>query len=180
MATYCDIAPGHPFHGPYHDSEYGFPVVSESLLFERLTLEVFQAGLSWLIVLKKRQYLNIAFKRFDVDEVANFNQFDIDRLRQDVTIIRNKLKIEATVFNAKQIVSFRLSHWRFANLLEQQRPRTKEDWCKVFKQNFKFTGRKIVGEFLMSIGYLKGAHHENCPVYNSIKALGPVWFKNKI
>jgi DNA-3-methyladenine glycosylase I len=115
MATYCDIAPGHPFHGPYHDREYGFPVISESLLFERLTLEIFQAGLSWLIVLKKRQYLNMAFKKFEVDEVANFNQFDIDRLRQDVSIIRNKLKIEATIFNAKQIVSFRFSHGGFAN-----------------------------------------------------------------
>jgi DNA-3-methyladenine glycosylase I len=180
MPTYCDIAPGHPYHGPYHDKEYGFPIESESLLFERLTLEIFQAGLSWLIVLKKRPGLNVAFKKFDVEEVANFKQLDIDRLRQDVSIIRNKLKIEATIFNAKKIVSFRYSHGGFASWLEQKNPRSKDGWCKIFKQNFKFTGGEIVGEFLMSIGYLNSAHQKNCPVYESIKILRPNWLKDKI
>ena len=180
MSTYCEIASGHPYHGPYHETEYGFPVESESVLFERLTLEIFQAGLSWLIVLKKRQGLNIAFNNFDVDQVASFTQFDIDRLRNDSSIIRNRLKIEATIYNAKSIASIRRSHGGFGNWLFQKKTLNREDWSKVFKQNFKFMGEKIVGEFLMSIGYLKGAHHENCPVYNSIKALGPVWFKNKI
>ena len=180
MLNYCDIAPGHPYHGPYHDKEYGFPVESESLLFERLTLEIFQAGLSWLLVLKKRKGLNLAFNRFNVDEVANFNQHDIDRLRQDESIIRNKLKIEATIFNANQIISLRRSHGGFASWLEQQNTSSKEDWCKIFKQNFKFTGKEIVGEFLMSIGYLYGAHRKHCPVYESIKTLGPKWLKHKI
>ena len=180
MLTYCDIAPGHPYHGPYHDKEYGFPVESESLLFERLTLEIFQAGLSWLTVLKKRQCLNVAFKKFAVDEVANFNQLDIDRLRQDVSIIRNKLKIEATIFNAKKIVSFRNSHGGFASWLQQKNPLSKDGWCKLFKQNFKFTGGVIVGEFLMSIGYLSGAHQKNCPVYKSIKVLRPSWLNDKV
>ena len=67
MTTYCETAPGHPFHGPYHDKEYGFPATDESILFERLSLEIFQAGLSWLIVLKKREGFKIAFKNFDVE-----------------------------------------------------------------------------------------------------------------
>ena len=120
MPTYCHVASGHPYHGPYHDKECGFPIVSESVLFERLTLEIFQAGLSWLLVLKKRESLNVAFNNFDVGAVANFNRHDVDRLRQDVTIIRNKLKIEVTFFNAKQIVYFRCSHGWFSNWLEQQ------------------------------------------------------------
>ena len=106
MSTYCDIALGHSYHGPYHDREYGFPVESESDLFERLTLEIFQAGLSWLIVLKKRDSLNVAFRNFDADKVANFNQNDISRLKEDASIIRNKLKIEATIYNARTIISF--------------------------------------------------------------------------
>ena len=64
MTTYCDTARGHPIHGPYHDKEYGFPVTDESILFERLLLEIFQAGLSWLIVLKKREGFKIAFKDY--------------------------------------------------------------------------------------------------------------------
>ena len=107
-----EVALGHPYYGPYHDTEYGFPVESESVLFERLTLEIFQAGLSWLIVLKKRDSLNNAFRNFDVDQVANFNQNDISRLREDTSIIRNKLKIEATIYNARTIISFqKFSRW---------------------------------------------------------------------
>ena len=177
MSNYCDIAPGHPYHGPYHDTEYGFPVESESDLFERLTLEIFQAGLSWLIVLKKRDSLSAAFKGFDLDQVANFNKNDISRLREDPSIIRNKLKIEATIYNAKTIISFRRSHGGFKNWLKDNHPRRKEDWCKIFKQNFKFTGSEIVGEFLMSIGYLGGAHRETCPIYRVIERQGPIWLK---
>jgi len=178
--TYCDIAKGHQFHGPYHDSEYGFPVEDESLLFERLTLEIFQAGLSWLIVLKKRQALNIAFKNFDVDSVARFNQGDIDKLKNDKTIIRNKLKIESTIYNANSILSIRQSHETFAKWLFELSPLSKEEWCRVFKKKFKFIGGEIVGEFLMSIGYLKGAHHEKCPIYKKVKVLNPEWGRVEI
>jgi DNA-3-methyladenine glycosylase I len=179
MPTYCDVALGHPYHGPYHDTEYGFPVDSESVLFERLTLEIFQAGLSWLIVLKKRDSLNIAFRNFDVGQVANFNQNDISRLREDTSIIRNKLKIEATIYNARTIISFRNSHGGFKNWLKDNHPRSKEDWCKIFKKNFKFTGGEIVSEFLMSIGYLSGAHQQTCPIYPIIEMLEPIWLKDK-
>ena len=72
MSWYCDVAPGHPVHGPYHDNEYGFPLEDEAALLERLSLEIFQAGLSWLIVLKKRPSTVAAFDGFDVDSVAGY------------------------------------------------------------------------------------------------------------
>ena len=92
MSNYCKIAPGHEFHGPYHDTEYGFPSRDERVLHERLALEIFQAGLSWLIVLKKRAAMNAAFDGFDVDKVAAYGARDVRRLLADGGIIRNRLK----------------------------------------------------------------------------------------
>ncbi|MFP6711620.1 MAG: DNA-3-methyladenine glycosylase I [Rhodospirillales bacterium] len=177
MTTYCDVAPGHPFHGPYHDTEYGFPIENESELFERLTLEIFQAGLSWLIVLKKRPGFKIAFENFDVDQVADFDDHDFERLREDASIIRNRLKIEATINNAKAIQKIRESHGSFAEWLAAHHPLTKDEWCKLFKKTFKFTGGEIVGEFLMSIGYLQGAHQENCPIFKDVAEENPAWMQ---
>jgi len=178
MTTYCDVAPGHPYHGPYHDTEYGFPIENESELFERLTLEIFQAGLSWLIVLKKRPGFKIAFENFDIDQVADFDVHDFERLREDASIIRNRLKIEATIHNAKVIQTMRDSHGGFANWIDQHHPLSKDEWCKLFKKTFKFTGGEIVGEFLMSIGYLEGAHNEKCPIAKKISKKKPAWMRS--
>ena len=175
MSTYCDAAPGHPVHGPYHDTEYGFPVTDESVLFERLILEIFQAGLSWLIILKKREGFKIAFENFNLDRVAAFQEQDIERLVQDASIIRNRKKIEAVIHNAQQIVEMRDSHGSFAGWIDEHHPLTKEEWVKLFKKTFKFTGGEIVNEFLMSIGYLPGAHGADCPVYKKIDGLNPAW-----
>lgn len=175
MTSYCDSAPGHHFHGPYHDTEYGYPVTDEAVLFERLTLEIFQAGLSWLIILKKREGFKIAFENFNIDRVAGFDADDIGRLIKDASIIRNRRKIEATVENARKIADIRKSHGSFANWIEANAPRNKDEWVKLFRQNFKFVGGEIVGEFLMSIGYLPGAHRENCPIYEKIAAHNPAW-----
>ncbi|HEV8680253.1 MAG TPA: DNA-3-methyladenine glycosylase I, partial [Stellaceae bacterium] len=79
-AAYCDFAPGHPLHGPYHDREYGFPAAEEAVLFERLTLEINQAGLSWLTVLRTRPVFRAAFADFAVDRVAAFGDADVARL----------------------------------------------------------------------------------------------------
>src|SRR6516165_4736522 len=98
-AAYCRLAPGHPVHGVYHDTEYGFPTSNESVLFERLILEINQAGLSWLTILRKRAAFRGAFAEFDVDRVAAFESADVDRLLSDSGIIRNRLKIEATIEN---------------------------------------------------------------------------------
>ncbi len=175
MSSYCDKAPGHQFHGPYHDTEYGYPVTDEAVLFERLTLEIFQAGLSWLIILKKREGFKIAFENFNIDRVAGFDSDDIERLIKDASIIRNRRKIEATVENARKIADIRESHGSFANWIEANAPKNKAVWVKLFRQNFKFVGSEIVGEFLMSIGYLPGAHRENCPIYEKIATHNPAW-----
>ncbi len=173
MSAYCDIAPGHPVHGDYHDKEYGFPVADERILFERLALEIMQAGLSWEIVLKKRKALNRAFDRFTVTKVATYGARDIKRLLADEGIIRNRLKIEAIIANAQKILELRKSHKGFAKWLAAHHPLTKPEWVKLFKQTFKFTGGEIVGEFLMSIGYLPGAHKKSCPVYKTILGQKP-------
>ncbi len=176
-AEYCRIAPSHPFHGPYHGTEYGFPAREDSVLFERLALEINQAGLSWLTVLKKRAAFNAAFKGFDVDTVAAFGARDVQRLMADAGIVRNRLKIEAVIENAKRLQAIRASHGSFADWLDTHHPLSKERWVKLFRETFRFTGGEIVGEFLMSLGYWKGAHVPSCPVYAQIAKLAPPWQK---
>ncbi len=175
MSWYCDIAPGHPVHGPYHDHEYGFPLEDESALFERLSLEIFQAGLSWLIVLKKRPATAAAFDGFDVDTVAGYGDGDVARLLGDAGIIRNRLKVEAIIENARRVRGLRESHGGFAAWIAAHHPLNKDAWVKLFRNTFRFTGGEVVGEFLMSIGYLPGSHRDDCPVFRRIARLDPPW-----
>ncbi len=175
MSWYCDVALGHPLHGPHHDREYGFPVTGEAVLFERLCLEIFQAGLSWEIVLKKRETTFAAFNGFDVDTVAAYKSKDIKRLLADAGIIRNRLKVAAIIENAQRLQGLRQSHDGFAGWIAAHHPRGKSEWVKVFKKTFKFTGGEIVNEFLMSIGYLPHAHRDDCPVFKKIAKLNPPW-----
>ncbi len=114
MSGYCRIAPGHPLHGPYHDTEYGFPSADETVLFERLCLEIMQAGLSWELVLKWRTGMRTAFAGFDVDRVAAFDEVDVARLLADPAIIRNRLKVAAIIENARRVQALRASHGGFA------------------------------------------------------------------
>ncbi len=174
---YCDFAPGHPLHGPYHDREYGFPVTDEATLFERLALEINQAGLSWELMLKKRDNFHAAFEGFEVDRVAAYGAAERARLLADAGIIRNRLKVDAVIENARRIQGLRESHRGFAAWLEAHHPQPKDDWVKLFKQTFKFTGGEITGEFLMSTGFLPGTHREDCPVYARIAALDPPWMR---
>jgi DNA-3-methyladenine glycosylase I len=174
-AAYCRAAPGHPLHGPYHDTEYGFPADDEAVLFERLVLEINQAGLSWLTVLRKRAAFRAAFADFAVDRVAAFGPADAERLLADPGIIRNRLKIGAVIDNARRIQDLRTLHGSFRAWLEAHHPRSREEWTKLFRQTFRFTGGEIVGEFLMSLGFLPGAHVPECPVYGRILALAPPW-----
>ncbi|HUZ75100.1 MAG TPA: DNA-3-methyladenine glycosylase I [Stellaceae bacterium] len=174
-AEYCALAPGHPFHGPYHDGEYGFPARDDRVLFERLVLEINQAGLSWLTVLKKRQAFAAAFADWDIERVARFGARDEARLLADPGIIRNRLKIAATIGNAGRILALRDRHGSFAAWLDAHHPRSKPEWVRLFRDTFRFTGGEIVGEFLMSLGYLPGAHENSCPVQARILSLGPPW-----
>lgn len=173
MSGYCDIAPGHEFHGPYHDREYGFPTKDEIALFERLSLEIMQAGLSWLIVLRKREAMNAAFAGFDPKKVARFGEKDIKRLLADEGIIRNRLKVLAIIENARRLPALAELHGSFAGWLAAHHPLTKDAWVKLFRKTFKFTGPEVVNEFLMSVGYLPGAHRADCPVQKRIAKLRP-------
>ena len=173
--AYCRSAPGHPWHGDYHDREYGFPTADERALFERLVLEINQAGLSWLTVLKKRAAFQVAYAGFDAARVARFDDADRARLMADAGIIRNRLKVEAAIANAGRVLELRDAHGSFAAWLDAHHPRPKDAWVKLFKQTFVFMGGEIVGEFLMSVGYLPGAHVTDCPRFQEIKRLGPPW-----
>lgn len=178
--SYCTSAPGHEYHGPYHDHEYGFPVRDDDRLFERLVLEINQAGLSWLTILKKKDAFRQAFYDFSIDRVARFDTRKRARLLENAGIIRNRLKIDAAVENAKRIRELRRSHGSFAAWLDAHHPRTKDEWVKLFKKTFVFTGGEITGEFLLSTGYLQGAHQADCPVYARVVASRPAWLTNPI
>ncbi len=142
------MAPSHPVHGPYHDAEYGFPATDERVLFERLLLEINQAGLSWLTILNKRAAFRAAFADFEVDRVAAFGPVDIDRLLADPGIVRNRLKVAAAIENAQRIRALRESYGSFADWLDAHHPRSVEAWTQLFRKTFRFTGGQIVGEFL--------------------------------
>jgi DNA-3-methyladenine glycosylase I len=175
--SYCRAAQGHPFHGPYHDREYGFPVRDEAALLERLALEINQAGLSWLTMLVKRENFRRAFAGFDPDAVAAFGARETRRLMADAGIVRNRLKIAAVIENARRLRAIRKTHGSFARWLDAHHPRSAEEWQKLFKQTFVFTGGEIVKSFLLSTGYLRGAHVPSCPVYARVAKKKPAWMR---
>src|ERR1700739_1460082 len=148
MSAYCRFAPGDPIHGLYHDTEYGFPTDEESVLFERLMLEINQAGLSWLTILNKRAAFRAAFADFDVDRVAAFGPQDVARLLADPGIVRNRLKIEAAIDNAQRIQGVRESDGSFALWLDAHHPRPLDEWTKLFRNTFRFTGGHTVRAIL--------------------------------
>jgi DNA-3-methyladenine glycosylase I len=175
MPSYCEFAAEDPLHKPYHDREYGFHVSEDSALFERLVLEINQAGLSWATILRKREAFRRAYGEFDVDAVAAYGEPDRARLLSDAGVVRNRLKVNAAIENARRVLSLREEHGSFDAWLSLHHPRVKEDWVKLFKKTFLFTGGEIVGEFLTSTGYLPGAHRPDCPVYEKILASNPPW-----
>jgi DNA-3-methyladenine glycosylase I len=173
--SYCLAAPSHPIHAPYHDTEYGFPSRDDRVLFERLVLEINQAGLSWLTILKKRPAFRAAFSDWDIDTIAAYGEVDRARLLADAGIIRNRLKVDAAIKNAGVVRALRDKHGSFAAWLDVHHPLPKEEWVKLFRRTFAFMGGEIVGEFLMSLGYLSGAHEPSCPVYAQVLAARPPW-----
>lgn len=176
---YCDVAPGHPWHGPYHDREYGFPVRRDDALLERLALEINQAGLSWLTVLKKREAFRRAFEGFDPDVVARYGARERRRLLSDAGIVRNRLKVDAVIANARRVLELRESHGSFRLWLDAHHPRPLPAWCDLFRETFRFTGGEIVREFLLSTGYLRGAHRPSCHVYPVVLTRRPAWLRRE-
>jgi DNA-3-methyladenine glycosylase I len=164
-------------HIHYHDKEYGFPISDDNELFARLVLEINQAGLSWTTILKKKDNFFKAFDNFEIAKVARYKEKQVDRLLGDAGIIRNRLKIAATIENANRILAIQKEFGSFKNWLDQQHPKTKAEWVKLFKTHFRFTGGEIVNEFLVSAGYLPGAHIETCPVYKKILKHKPAWLR---
>ena len=155
-------------HKDYHDNLYGFPIHDDNELFGRLLLEINQAGLSWETILKKEAGFRKAYHQFAVKKIANYGDKDRARLMEDPNIIRNRLKINAAIENAKVIMQLQQSFGSFENWLRANHPKTKDEWIKLFKKNFRFTGGEIVNEFLMSIGYLPGAHEPGCKIYHVV------------
>ena len=97
----------------------------------------------------------------------------------DAGIVRNRLKIEAVIENARRIVEISRAHGSFRTWLDAHHPRSKEEWVRLFRETFRFTGGEIVGEFLMSTGYLPGAHREGCAVLPRIRRAKPAWLRRK-
>ena len=140
--AYCDFCATLPANTQnpnkaYHDTEYGVPVQDDNRLFAQ----------------------------FNIAAVAAFGEADIARLLANAGIIRNRRKIQAAIHNAQQIQRLQQQYGSFNNWLDAHHPRSKEAWVKLFKQHFKFVGSEIVGEFLLSTGYLAGAHEKSCPQY---------------
>jgi DNA-3-methyladenine glycosylase I len=162
-------------HLAYHNKEYGFPIRDDNGLFARLVLEINQAGLSWTTILNKKENFFKAFDNFDINTVAGYGSKQVNRLLSDAGIIRNRLKVEAAIENARVIQKMHKEGGSFKKWLDQHHPLPKEEWVKLFRKNFRFTGGEIVGEFLMSTGYLPGAHAESCPIFKRILKKHPAW-----
>lgn len=161
----------------YHDNQYGVPIDDDNELFCRLVMEINQAGLSWRTILTKEKGFREAYNNFDIQKVANYDEEDFSRLMGDARIIRNRLKINAAIYNAQQLLAIQKESGSFKGWIDQEGARLKvlgcweenmkKEWVKLFKKHFKFVGGEIVGEFLMSIGVLTGSHGKECSKYKS-------------
>lgn len=180
MTTYCEYCITHPedaFNKNYHDEQYGFPLNDDDELFERLILEINQAGLSWITILKKADNFRKAYSKFNIAKIAKYSEEDRARLLADAGIIRNRLKVNAAIVNARKALELKREYGSFKGWLDENHPLTKDEWTKLFRKTFVFTGGEIVNEFLMSTGYLPGAHQKDCPIYKKVAAQKPAWMK---
>ena len=181
MNPYCEYCITHPedtFNHNYHNTLYGFPIQVDNELFERLVLEINQAGLSWITILKKAENFQRAYAGFDIEKIAAYGEEDRARLVADAGIIRNRLKINAAIENAKRILVLRGEYGSFKSWLDAHNQLNRDEWTKLFKKTFVFTGGEIVNEFLMSSGYLPGAHDKDCPIFSKVAALKPAWMSS--
>lgn len=181
--SYCEYVASLPTHQPsvhrdYHDGQYGFPLDDDNELFGRLILEINQAGLSWNTILMKQDNFRQAYDSFSIEKIAAYQDEDRLRLLNDAGIIRNRLKVNAAIENARTILVLQEEFGSFQAWLNHHHPLSREAWTRLFKKTFKFTGGEIVNEFLMSTGYLPGAHDHDCPVYRQVLNSKPAWLGN--
>ncbi len=163
----------------YHDTEYGFALCADDELFERLVLEINQAGLSWKTILKKRSYFRNAYASFSIVKVAVFDEKKKTQLLKDEGIIRNSLTIRAAIYNARVILKLQETHDSFSEWLYAQNCVTLTQWVTLFRKTFTFTGAEITKEFLRSTGYVEGAHEKNCSIYHKVLQTNPYWTLKK-
>jgi len=182
----CGWCLGDDLYESYHDEEWGVPVYDDAKLFEFLILETFQAGLSWITVLRKRENFRKAFDNFDYTEVANYDQTKIDSLLQDSGIIRNKLKIHATITNAQAFIkiqeefgSFSKYIWGFVHgspiknnfksikELPANTPLSDAISKNLKSRGFKFVGSTVVYAHMQATGMVND-HETSCFRYNEI------------
>lgn len=138
MTTYCEYCITHPedtFNKNYHDTQYGFPLEDDNELFERLILEINQAGLSWITILKKADNFRKAYSKFNIAKIAKYTEEDRARLLADAGIIRNRLKVNAAIVNAQKVLELKKEYGSFKGWLDAHHPLTKEEWTKLFKKN---------------------------------------------
>jgi len=176
----CNWCVGDPLYEAYHDTEWGVPVFNDNLLFEFLILETFQAGLSWITVLRKRENFKQAFDNFDFNKIINYNEDKINDLLNDTGIIRNKLKVRATITNAqayiniqKEFGSFSDYIWAFVNKKPIQNNYKNLDDVPantplsdiiskdLKKRGFKFVGSTVVYAYVQAIGMVND-HLTSC------------------
>ncbi len=166
--SYCSFARKRDdHHRKHHDTEHGIPPRDDDDLFRRLVLEISQAGLSFDTILRKKAAIYGAFS--SVRKVAKFTDRDVRRLMGNPDIIRNRLKILAAVRNARKIQELQKSHGSFREWIDSNYPKTREEWTALFRKTFSFTGGEMVNEFMMSIGYLPGAHDQDCPMHKKAR-----------
>ncbi|GJQ27043.1 MAG: DNA-3-methyladenine glycosylase I [Phycisphaerae bacterium] len=161
----CNWAATDPLLASYHDHEWGVPIKTDSGHLERMALEVFQCGLSWKIVLVKRDALRDRFDGFDVQRVARFDQRRIKRLCSDAAIIRNRAKIEATVSNARVFIELAERHGSYVKWLkglDASTPRAIAALYPLFRTTFKFMGPETTKCYLMGMGKIAASHDQGC------------------
>ncbi len=159
--TRCRWAATDPVLAAYHDEEWGEPPLGEAGWFERLSLEVFQAGLSWRTVLAKREGFRRAFHDFEPKLVAAFTSKDVGGILRDPGIVRNRAKVLATIENARTVLALADANGSFAAWVKAQ-PEALDEQQRVYRQVFQFASPQVVEAFLQSVGRVEPPHEVGC------------------
>ncbi|MCH8125124.1 DNA-3-methyladenine glycosylase I [candidate division KSB1 bacterium] len=186
MKNRCEWVSSDPLYIDYHDSEWGVPVYDDQKLFEAVILDGFQAGLSWLTILRKRENFRKAFDDFDATLITNYDQKKINELLNDAGIIRNKLKVRAAVTNAqayleiqKEFGSFekyiwqftdhkmKINHWQSLKEIPAKTAESDEMSKDMKKRGFKFVGSTICYAFMQAVGMVND-HTTDCFRYDEV------------